>query len=194
MTKPGFTGCLLAGGKSTRMGRDKAGVDFHGEPLWRRQMRTLQSAGSDEILISGRPDACYWECGFRVITDELPGAGPLGGVASLLDAAANPLVMVLAIDMPFMTSPYLRCLLEKCSGNSGAVPRHRDFFEGLVAIYPKTARTLAREILRGDDRSMQHFVRECESAGLVETVDVGKDEEALFRSLNSAADLAEAIA
>jgi len=185
-----LTACLLAGGRSTRMGRDKAGVEFAGEPLWQRQLRTLRQTGADEILISGREDACYRDCGFPVIEDKVRDSGPLAGVAALLSASAHPHVLILAIDMPYLTSDYLAALWRQCSEGKGAIPEKSGFYEGLAAIFPKKAVAIAAGALRGDDHSMQGFVRECEAAGMVKIIKVGKDEEVLFRSLNSAADLA----
>jgi len=190
MNRPRLTACLLAGGKSSRMGRDKAGVEFSGAPLWRHQLHTLEQAGADEILISGRKDACYAGCGFPIIGDEVPDAGPLAGVAALLAAAANPLVMVLAIDMPYMTAAWLGNLREQCTQTTGAVPRKDGFFEGLAAVFPKSAHAIAGEALRGGDHSMQHFVRVCGERGLVKIIDVSGDDALLFHSLNSPADLA----
>ena len=71
------------------MGRDKAGVEFAGEPLWQRQLRTLRQTGADEILISGREDACYRDCGFPVIEDKVRDSGPLAGVAAAMRSGEN---------------------------------------------------------------------------------------------------------
>jgi len=186
---PSFTACLLAGGKSSRMGRDKAGVDFSGSPLWLRQVQTLRKTGSDEILISGRKDACYGGCGLTVVEDEIQNSGPIAGIASLLAAATNPLVLMLAVDMPYMTATYLRGLLEQCSAGCGIVPEENGFFEGVAAIFPKSAGAVADQVLLGEDHSIQHFVRECVAKGLVKIISVSKDEAPLFKSLNTPSDL-----
>jgi len=172
------------------MGRDKAGVDFSGIPLWRHQLRTLQNTGAGEILISGRKDACYGASGYSIVEDTIKNAGPLSGVAALLSAAAHPLVFILAIDMPYMTGPYIERLRGECSGGCGAVPRKAGFFEALAAFFPKKAEALANEALRGEDHSMQHFVRECAARNLVKIVEVSMEEEPLFRSLDTPSDLA----
>ncbi len=172
------------------MGRDKAGVEFSGLPLWRHQLRTLQQTGADEILISGRKDACYGGAGFPIIGDVIKDVGPLSGVASLLSAAAHPLVLVLAIDVPYMTALYLERLRGECSAGRGIVPEKSGFYEALAAYFPKEAETLASAALRGEDHSMQHFVPECAARNLVEIIKVSVEEETLFRSLNTPADLA----
>jgi molybdopterin-guanine dinucleotide biosynthesis protein A len=189
MSRQPFTACLLAGGKSSRMGRDKAGVEFSGEPLWRRQLRTLGETAADEILISGRKSACYADCSVTIVEDGAENAGPLAGIAALLSAAAHPLVLILAIDMPHMTGAYLRGLRELCTGQHGIVPEHADFFEGLAAFFPKSAAAIALRNLSADDHSIQHFVRECVANDLVKTLSVSADEIALFQSVNAPADL-----
>lgn len=173
------------------MGRDKAGVEFSGIPLWQHQLRTLQQAGADEILISGRKDACYCAGGFPIIEDAIKNVGPISGVTALLSSAAHPLVLILAIDLPYMTSVYMEHLLACCSGGKGAVPEKAGFFEGLAAFFPKDAEAFATEALYGADHSMQGFVRECAARDLVKIVKVSAEEEPLFRNLNTPADLAD---
>jgi molybdopterin-guanine dinucleotide biosynthesis protein A len=123
------------------------------------------------------------------VEDEVENAGPLAGVAALLSAAAHPLVLMLAIDMPRMTGAYLRGLRELCNGRRGIVPEQAGFFEGLAAIFPKAAVAVASKILSANDHSMQHFVRKCAMLDLVKTVKVCAHEAALFQSLNSPGDL-----
>jgi molybdenum cofactor guanylyltransferase len=188
MTRQQFTACLIAGGKSSRMGRDKAGVKFSGEMLWLHQLRILRETGADEILISGRKDACYANCGVGIIEDEIKNAGPLAGINSALSAASHPLALILAIDMPQMTGAYLRGLCEQCTGQSGVVPKRDGFYEGLAAIFPKSAGAVAAKILASDDYSIQHFVCECACLDLVKIVRVSDIDTALFQNLNSPSD------
>ena len=181
-----FTACLLAGGKSTRMGRDKAAMPFGGAPLWQRQIATLRHTGADEILISGRLDACYATAGIRIIEDEIKDSGPLSGVAAALQAAAHPLVLVLAIDMPLMTGDYLRRLLRHAFETGiGVVPEQHGRYEGLAAIYPKAAEELAAASLLGDDHSMQVFIAACVAQSLAVPVQITADEAPLFQNMNT---------
>lgn len=167
------------------MRRDKAGLTFRGAPLWRRQLDTLRQAGAGEILISGRRGACYDTGDIPIIEDEIEDAGPLGGVSALLSAAAHPLVLVLAIDMPLMTAVYLRHLLAQTSGECGVVPEQFGRYEGLAAIYPKTAKEIATEALGGRDHSMQHFVTACMARKLVAPVQITEAEISFFQNINT---------
>jgi molybdopterin-guanine dinucleotide biosynthesis protein A len=86
---PPFTAVLLAGGKSTRMGRDKAGVLLHGQPLWQRQLATLRAVQPAELFISGKADAAYAGAGVEIVADNFPGLGPLSGLEATLRRATH---------------------------------------------------------------------------------------------------------
>ncbi|MGB8352306.1 MAG: molybdenum cofactor guanylyltransferase [Chthoniobacteraceae bacterium] len=187
MSAQSFTACLLAGGKSSRMGRDKAGVEFGGIPLWQHQVEILRQTGADEILISGRDDACYAGSGFPIIGDEIKGNGPLSGVHALLGVAAHPMVLMLAVDMPAMMGGYLRGLVARAFEEGyGMVPVRDGFYEGLAAVYPRASREIAAGLLEGDDYSMQGYVAGCVGRGLVVPVEINEDEMRLFQNMNTA--------
>ncbi|MEQ1854155.1 MAG: molybdenum cofactor guanylyltransferase, partial [Chthoniobacteraceae bacterium] len=104
---------LLAGGRSSRMGRDKPGLIFDGKPLWRHQLATLRATQPAELFISGAADGCYADAGIPVIPDDAPGLGPLGGIATALRRCTGEPLLVLAVDMPMMTPDFLRSLLDE---------------------------------------------------------------------------------
>lgn len=101
-------GVVLAGGRSSRMGRDKALLDWHGRPLLERQLAVLREAGVDDARVSGhRPR-------YRGVADALPGAGPLGGLAGIagaLDGDAE--LLVIPVDMPLLQATLLRRLRDE---------------------------------------------------------------------------------
>lgn len=101
----GFAGLVLAGGASRRMGRDKALLSVDGETLLERAQRLLLAAGADPVLVSGaRPGG---------IPDCRPGLGPAGGLASVIQAQPqliDRLVLVVPVDMPYLTASSLQRL------------------------------------------------------------------------------------
>ena len=174
---------LLAGGKSSRMGCDKALLEIDGAPLWRRQLATLRALAPEQLLVSG-PSRGEGE----TVADEIAGAGPLGGVAAALHRCSAPLLVVLAVDLPEMTAAFLHGLLMLCRDGGGVVTRGPDFFEPLAAVYPKVAQALAWEQLQRGEFSMQRFVAAALREKLVVARKRQPEEDALFTNFNTPAD------
>ncbi len=184
------SGALLAGGQSRRMGLDKADMLVGGESLWQRQIAILRKTGVDEVIVSG-PDRPDWrDAGLVVVEDERPACGPLGGLVSVLRRATYPLIVVLAVDMPSMTSAFLRMLVESAGADTGVVPKIGERYEPLAAAYPAAALALAEECLAQRARSLQGFVSRAVASGLVRERLMAAGERALFFNVNTPADLA----
>ena len=148
------SGVVLIGGKSSRMGRDKAALPVAGETLLVRQLRLLAEAGCQECLVSvAGPDTALplLSPEPRVIGDRFPEAGPLAGLERSLALAHHDLVLVLAVDLPAMTADFLRTLLAEAIPSCGVVPVIGDRFEPLAAVYPRQAHAEAElRLLRGE--------------------------------------------
>lgn len=182
------TAILMSGGKSSRMGKDKAWLDVGGIPLWQFQLSKLQAFAS-EVIISARPgrfDSVNTGC--RVILDEVPDLGPLGGLAAALSAATFEKVLILAVDMPEMTSAYLAGLVEVASGECGVVPVWEGFYQGLAAVYPRKILPIVIEALNGTDHSLQYLNRVAIEKGAMRTKPVTIQEAPLFRNWNQPVD------
>jgi len=96
---------LLAGGRSSRMGRDKALLDWHGRPLIEHQIATLYAAGVDAVRVSGP----YPNHGG--ITDNHLNCGPLEGIATVVDSLPGDAdLLVIPVDMPRLDAALLRRL------------------------------------------------------------------------------------
>ena len=101
---------MLAGGKSSRMGRDKALLPFRGGALAGHVAATVAAAAGSATLI-GDPRK-YGHLGYAVLPDRSPGAGPVGGIESALSCTAADWNLVLACDMPGISAEFLRGLLD----------------------------------------------------------------------------------
>jgi molybdopterin-guanine dinucleotide biosynthesis protein A len=188
--KPTFTAVLLAGGSSSRMGQPKALLDYQGVPLWRRQADKLLALAPTALLISTRPDLPLEPGPWKIIHDHVAGRGPLAGIdAALLETSADFLI-VLAVDMPAITTEFLRKLMD-LTGPRGVVPQLDDRYQGLAAIYPAQVRTILQQVLSSEDRSLQRLVRMALAAELVTIYPVGEDERPFFKNLNRPDDLPE---
>ncbi len=184
-----FAAVLLAGGRSRRMGQDKALLPLpDGRRLWERQLAVLRALEPAELFISGPPRVGF-PTDVPLLADSVPGLGPLAGIAAALRAMRSPRLVVLAVDLPAMTAGFLAALL---SGKPvvGVIPRMDDgFFEPLAAVYSCEAHPAAVARLRSGDRSLQAFVRALIEDGLGIAWPVAGEDAHLFTNWNNPQDL-----
>ena len=185
-----FSAVLLAGGRSTRMGRDKAALEIEGQLLWQRQLATLRATGASELLISGRPDGPYADAGLPIIDDLTPGAGPLAALEAVLPRITTSHLIVLAIDLPAMRADFLQMLVKMALAKGcSVIPESEGRFEPLAAVYAPSLLPLVIECLRGDDRSMQNLLRAAVKQQLAIAHPISAEAQTFFRNLNSPEDL-----
>lgn len=180
---------LLAGGRSRRMGVDKATVLIAGEPLWRRQLRVLKEMGPKALWVSARTALPWCPPEICVVADKPPSRGPLSGVAAGLRRLETTHLLVLAIDLPRITTEHLRKLLGLARLGVGVIPVHGDYFEPLGAVYPAEALAEAEESLNSNDGSLQHFAQNLVNGSQAQVYDLNAAERALYLNMNTPSDL-----
>jgi molybdopterin-guanine dinucleotide biosynthesis protein A len=187
-----LTVAVLAGGRSCRMGRDKAKVATGGRSLLERQLAVLEAVRPGERIVSCREDQhLAVPSGVRLVFDD-GAAGPLGGVAAILRAASAPAVLVLAVDLGCIEASLLRKLAARAAvdGSVGVAPRSAGGIEPLVAVYPRALLELVEERLHdARDLSMHSLTRAAASAGLLRWYDVPVFEEPQFANWNRPIDV-----
>ena len=183
---------VLAGGESRRMGRDKAWLETGGQPLIRLAVEKVRSLGIREIFISGRPGEDYSALRCPVLLDLEPGFGPLGGLERGLHACASPFLLVLAVDLPRMTTLFLRKILARCDRLTGVVPRLGSELEPLAAIYPKRCHAFAFQALVGFHRAARDFAAACLRERAVRALPVATADVRCFANWNTPADIPHA--
>jgi molybdopterin-guanine dinucleotide biosynthesis protein A len=182
-----FSGVVLAAGRSSRMGRDKALLECEGVPMWRRQREVLRAAGAREIFLSARDDQMWLPTatGFdAVLFDGVSVGGPIVGVTAAVERASSGHVAVLAIDLPRMHAGWLKTLAQACAPGIGCAGRRGDFFEPLAAIYPTELRWLAWEALVAGEYSLQRLLARAVEQGLMCGREITQDEAPLFENWN----------
>ena len=184
-----FTAVLLAGGESRRMGTDKAMLLFRGKPLWQIQLETLRKLEPEEIFVAARIDPSWRPGDVRFVADISPSRGPLSGLAVSLDRMRTTHLLVLAIDMPWMSNKYLEFLCAQIVPGRGLVPKIGHRAEPLAAIYPREAATEFLNALRGPDFSLQSLVRDLVASGKLSEQSVAEAHKKLFRNANVASEL-----
>ena len=145
---------ILAGGESSRMGRDKAQLELGGVPLILRTARLVESVAGVPAVI-GNPEA-FRALDLRAIGDDWPGAGPLGGIATALHAAAAPWSLIVATDLPYLTRDWLEYLIARGLGSSAdaVLPMNTRGAEPLCAMYHQRAEPAIRKALERGTRKV----------------------------------------
>jgi len=184
-----ITAVLLAGGKSRRMGQDKATLLFRGSPMWQIQLQLLRELKPTELLVSAQADPPWRPSDAKFVADAEPSCGPISGIAAALSRISNDYLIVIAIDMPFMTESYLRSLCERIEPGRGVVPMIENRAEPLATVYPRDAKAEFHDALSGDDFSLQSLVRTLIAADKLFPIQVSDSEKDLFRNLNEPPDL-----
>jgi molybdopterin-guanine dinucleotide biosynthesis protein A len=182
-----ISAALIAGGRSVRMGRDKCLVEIDGIPLWEHQLAVLSKL-STEIVIVATEQPAWCPQTVRWFPDRVPDSGPLAGLEAALAASSQAQLLVLAVDLPGMTSAYLESLVAQATDTCGVVPVIDGLFQPLSAIYPRASLPTVTRHLTEPDKSLQRLVRELVADGTMKCVSVSGTELPLFRNLNSPQD------
>jgi molybdopterin-guanine dinucleotide biosynthesis protein A len=133
---------ILAGGRASRLdGVNKGTLMIGRSAIIDRQLDTLRQVAR-EIFVVGREDVEWTSRGLPVVADEIPGAGPLGGIYTAILRSPRERTLVVACDMPFLSSTLLRALAAVKDADV-VIPRHRNGYEPLCAIY---SRACAKDI------------------------------------------------
>ena len=186
-TRAGF---VLAGGRSSRMGRDKALLEVGASPGARSASCTLiehiagevrQAAGNVTLIAS--PDR-YAHFGIPVVADRVEGCGPLGGLFTALSITGADWNLVVACDLPNATAALFEELFVAAehAGCVALVPSTSSGLEPLCAVYHRTAKASAETAILHKQFRMQEFVSGIEAciwpapaAGLFRNVNTPED-------------------
>jgi molybdopterin-guanine dinucleotide biosynthesis protein A len=188
------TAAILAGGRASRFdGTDKSALVIGGSRIIDRELAALSPVAS-EILIISNDAARYSGLGIPVISDQVAGAGPLGGIYTALVSARHPWVLIVACDMPFVSTMLFETLVGAIADDVDAVvPRSARGLEPLCAMYAERAAPILKRRLDGHEWRVGEMiaelrVREVGGAALAGLEDDGR----LFENVNTPHDYARA--
>ncbi|HSW38307.1 MAG TPA: molybdenum cofactor guanylyltransferase, partial [Acidobacteriota bacterium] len=147
---------ILAGGRSSRMGRDKALIDIAGHPLIEIIIDRVRPVAG-QILISSGDSIKYREFGFPVVTDLFKNHGPLAGLHAAMLYKPRFRYLALACDLPNLRTDFLRTLADLSDGNDAVIPRTRDgLAHPLCAVYRESCFPFIDQALtRGDAKVIE---------------------------------------
>jgi molybdopterin-guanine dinucleotide biosynthesis protein A len=187
-----LSGFVLAGGKSTRMGQDKAAVAFNGRTLLEHALAALREVSSD-VAILGKHEL-YGALG-PVYEDIFPGCGPLGGIHAALSNSKAQFNLIIAVDTPFLSPKFLSYMAERAIDSDAIVttPEISDYTQPLCTVYSLDFRPIAEQALKqGNYKIVPLFpkdrtlvIKEAELRRFAFAAD-------MFENLNTPEDLARA--
>jgi molybdopterin-guanine dinucleotide biosynthesis protein A len=188
----GPLGLVLCGGRSGRMGRDKALLPWAGSDLLGHAIARLAGVASDVVLLCG-PARRYAERGLPVLPDRDEDGGPVAGLEAGLAHASGRAVVLLAVDLPLVPAALLRALVDGLDGRDAAVPVTPRGREPLCAAYGPACLGALRARVAAGERKMSAFwpdvrVREVGPAALA----AFGDPETMFLNVNEPGDLERA--
>ena len=185
---------VLAGGESARMGRNKALLELGGEPVIVRTAQLLASVVATAPVVVGSTRA-QRSLGLRVLDDDWPGAGPLGGLATALRVSRAEWNLVVACDLPYLTGHWLHFLVERArkSPADAVLAAHFKGVEPLCAMYHKRCEAALRSALEKGIRKVTDGLASLR----IERIEPGEwqrfdPDGSLFKNMNSPAEYEEA--
>lgn len=152
-------GFVLAGGKSSRMGSDKALLSFRGRPMVEIALATLCTV-SDKVAISGnREDLAAWGV---IVPERRAGEGPAAGIEAALECSERPWVLMLPVDVPMMSAELLRKWMAFVLGREGVRASYMECageWHPALCMVHRDCLSLFREALDGGDRKLTRIFK-----------------------------------
>jgi molybdopterin-guanine dinucleotide biosynthesis protein A len=191
------TGYILAGGGSTRFGRDKALVEIEGMPMLLRMRALLSSVGADVQVIAAPQK--YAALGVTGIPDRWENQGPLAGIITALlttkETSGAEWNLIVGCDMPFLTREWLSYLAERALASRAEVvaPRSAQGLEPLCACWRASAAAKLQNVFERGVRKITEAMKSLQME-VVDEVDWKRFDSAgrLFWNMNTVADFDEA--
>jgi len=151
------TGVVLAGGDSSRMGHNKAAVEFNGLPLIKKTVGLFKKLFPEVIVVS-RKSGKYGELGCREVCDILPQKGAMIGILTGLSASGTDYIFTAACDMPFIKEEVISLIVSKGTGYHVGLPEVSGTKHPLHALYSKKCYDLIIDFINRGDKSLIRFI------------------------------------
>jgi molybdopterin-guanine dinucleotide biosynthesis protein A len=149
---------ILAGGKSTRMGTNKALLKIQDTPNVERIVNVLRPNFPHQVLVTNDPNP-YHFLGVKTVKDYFPGKGPLAGIHAGLAASPYEVNVSAACDMPFVSAELAKALVEKSHHYDAVIPVIGGMQQPLFAVYKKTLIDVIEEKIKSDQLRMKDLLR-----------------------------------
>ncbi|MBZ9728377.1 molybdenum cofactor guanylyltransferase [Salegentibacter sp. JZCK2] len=147
---------VLAGGKSSRMGRDKGLVRLNEQPMILHVLKELQILGISTKIIANNP--AYKKFMLPVYSDVIPKKGPMGGLLTAMENTKAKMVILLACDMPFVTAGAIELLLENANNRQIIASVYNQKINPLFSIYPVILKENIKKSIAVRELKMTDFI------------------------------------
>ena len=190
-----MTGVILTGGKSSRMGQDKALLSVSGVQLIRRILDVFEKL-FDEILVVTNKTGRHAGSGYREVADIIPDCGPLGGIYTGLYYAKSDRIFVASCDLPFIEDSTVKIVISEAVSYDIVVPDDGCRLHPLHAVYSRKCTPFIRKWLDNGFYNVTKFINEVEELSVrkVQMSDrvAGNKDLKCFFNMNTREDLTEA--
>lgn len=159
---------ILSGGKSSRMGTNKALLKINEKTNIERIADNLKVLFDDIILVTNEPEH-YQFLGLRMVSDQYPGMGPLAGVHAGLEASDFDVNFVVACDMPFVSVELANALVNNCSHYDAVVPVINGKQHPLFSVFKKETANKIEQSITGGRLRMKHLLDDLNVLYVTET-------------------------
>lgn len=157
-----ITGIVIAGGKSSRMGSNKALLEYAGQRFIDNAIGTIKPL-CDELMVSS--NVAIANLDYPVVSDCYDSIGPMGGLQSCLHQSLNEINALIPCDVPKVTISHYRKLLSHLELNDAVIARHTDGkVEPLIAIYRKSILPMLEQQIQLKDYKMMHLLKKLKVA------------------------------
>lgn len=151
-----MTGIVLAGGKSSRFGRNKAFIQVDGEPIIERILKVFEQLFDSSLVVTNTPLE-YQYLDVEIVTDIIPGMGALGGIYTGLLSISASHAFVVACDMPFLNPDLIRFIIRQSGNFDVVVPKTPSGYENLHALYSVSCIPTIERFLSREERQIYSF-------------------------------------
>jgi len=166
--KKDTTGIILAGGKNSRMGANKAFLEIDGNRLIEKTLNIYRRIFNEIIIVTNDPLSYMEFADAAIVTDIYKGKGPLGGIYTGLFYAKNDYAFVSACDMPFLSKDFILFMLEHTGKYDVIVPDLPEGFQALHAIYSRNCLFAIKRMIAADELKIIEFYKKVRLLSITE--------------------------
>ncbi len=150
-------GVILAGGKSSRFGSNKALAHVNGKPMISYAIDTLETLFSEHLLVTNAPEE-YSFTSWSTTPDIYPGAGPLAGIHAALARVKSEKIFVVGCDMPFLKPELICFICDQYDESDVIIPESENGIEPLHGLYHKNCLGQISADLQAKQHRLHHFL------------------------------------